>query len=44
MTRLPSSLHEWIRDQADHDHRSLNAQIVYLLEQARSAQLINPKG
>jgi predicted HicB family RNase H-like nuclease len=30
--RLPDELHEQLREQAETDHRSLNSEIVWLLE------------
>lgn len=33
MTRLPESLHAKIRELAEQEHRSLNAQVVYMLLQ-----------
>jgi hypothetical protein len=35
MTRLPESLHAWIRETAKRERRSLNAQIVILLQQSK---------
>lgn len=32
MVRLPESLHQWVRQQAKEQHRSLNAQIVSMLQ------------
>lgn len=32
MVRLPKSLHLWVRRQAKDQHRSLNAQIVSMLQ------------
>lgn len=34
--RCPRELHEWLKDQAAKNHRSLNSEIVARLEQSRS--------
>lgn len=36
--RLPESLHAWIRDLAERERRSLNSQVVVLLQAAKDAQ------
>lgn len=39
--RLPVELVEWVKFQATINRRSLNAEIVYRLEQARKIQVAN---
>lgn len=34
--RLPEELCDWLRDHAQRERRSLNSEIVYMLEVARS--------
>jgi hypothetical protein len=36
--RLPADLHEWVTKAAKEDRRSLNAQLVRLLEEAKAAR------
>lgn len=36
--RVPCSLREWLKAQAQRSHRSLNGEIVFRLEQSRSQQ------
>lgn len=38
MTRLPESLHSWIREQAQAEHRSVNSQIIVILQRAMEQQ------
>jgi len=33
--RMPHDLHEWLVDLAKQEHRSLNAQVVVILERVR---------
>lgn len=33
--RIPEDLHEWIKEKADEQHRSITGQIVYLLSQKK---------
>jgi hypothetical protein len=35
MVRLPPDLHEWVKEQAEKELRSLNAQVIVLLQRAR---------
>lgn len=35
--RLPEELRDWLRDHAQRERRSLNSEIVYMLEVARTA-------
>jgi hypothetical protein len=35
MIRLSPDLHDWLSKLAEREHRSLNGQIVHILEQAR---------
>lgn len=45
--RIPETVYVWLVEQAKKERRSLNAQIVLVLEDAhahRDAQTINPKG
>lgn len=35
--RLPEELRDWLRDHASTERRSLNSEIVYMLEVARTA-------
>lgn len=35
MLRLPADLHAWLTQQAEKELRSLNSQIIVLLQQAR---------
>ena len=34
--RLPEELRDWLRDHAQRERRSLNSEIVYMLEVARA--------
>jgi predicted HicB family RNase H-like nuclease len=34
--RVPDELHAWLVERADREHRSLNAEIVHLLEVVRT--------
>lgn len=36
--RVPSDLKEWLQTKADENHRSLNAEIVVLMEQTRKKE------
>lgn len=36
--RLPDDLHARVKEAAERDHRSINAQIMWLMEQALAAQ------
>lgn len=36
--RIPKSIHEWLREEAEKNHRSLNAHIVYMAEQAQQGK------
>jgi predicted HicB family RNase H-like nuclease len=36
--RVPDDLHAWLVEQAEREHRSLNAEIVHLLEVVRAEQ------
>ena len=35
--RIPDDLHAWLVEQGEREHRSLNSEVVHLLEAARSA-------
>lgn len=39
MIRLNPDLHDWLTKLAEREHRSLNGQIVHILEQVRSGQI-----
>ncbi|MET8978448.1 Arc family DNA-binding protein [Streptomyces sp. NPDC004539] len=34
--RLPEELRDWLRDHAQREHRSLNSEIVHILEAAHA--------
>ncbi|MFT9361234.1 Arc family DNA-binding protein [Acetobacter okinawensis] len=34
--RIPRDLKEWVEEQAEKNHRSINAQIVHLIDSAKS--------
>jgi hypothetical protein len=36
--RLPDDLHAWLAELAGREHRSLNAQVIVILEQRRAAE------
>lgn len=36
--RLPATLKAWLKEQADAHHRTMNGEIVALLERAKSAE------
>lgn len=38
MIRLNPELHDWLTRLAEREHRSLNGQIVHILEQVRAQQ------
>lgn len=38
MVRLPEDLHAWVKELAEKEHRSLNSQIIVLLQQAKDQQ------
>jgi len=38
MIRLNPELHDWLSRLAEREHRSLNGQIVHILEQVRAGQ------
>lgn len=40
--RLPSCLYGWVRELADEEHRSINAQIVSIIEQAKQDKQQKP--
>ncbi|MDQ1028449.1 hypothetical protein QF035_006031 [Streptomyces umbrinus] len=33
--RLPDELHAWLKDLAEHEHRSLHAQVLHMLQGAK---------
>ena len=35
--RLPEELRDWLRENAQRERRSLNSEIIYMLEVARTA-------
>jgi hypothetical protein len=35
--RIPDDLHAWLVEQGKREHRSLNSEVVHLLEAARAA-------
>ncbi len=39
--RIPEELHNWLNAQARYDRRSLNSQIVHLLEATRRTPAVN---
>jgi hypothetical protein len=40
--RIPDELHEWLTDLADREHRSLNGQVLVILERARAETANSP--
>ncbi|MGW5162957.1 FitA-like ribbon-helix-helix domain-containing protein [Nonomuraea wenchangensis] len=40
--RLPDDLHARLKELAQHEHRSLHAQVLYIVEQAVPAQPGHP--
>lgn len=41
--RIPDDLKRWLKHQAIDNHRSLNSELVYRLEQSRTLQLQGEK-
>jgi hypothetical protein len=38
--RVPDELHAWLTEQGKREHRSLNSEVVHLLEVARAAATV----